>query len=153
MSKSRLGLVLCALLAAGCGGEGGPALVPVEGTVTMDGKPYANANVSFIPDASNSAVTSGSAITADDGSYKARYLSRYGLAPGKYKVTIQKLEVAGDTSTIPKEMLDDPEQLRLSGVTKEMMPPSYSDPDKTTLNIEVADGAGPYPFELDSKGR
>ena len=49
------GLLACALLLTasviGCGGSG-PKYVPVSGTVTLDGKPYGDAVVVFLPKAS-----------------------------------------------------------------------------------------------------
>jgi hypothetical protein len=48
----RSGLMLCAVIAGagGCGG-GGPTYAPVSGTVTLDGKPYGDAVVVFLPKA------------------------------------------------------------------------------------------------------
>ena len=40
-------LVLLTLLVAGATGCGGRAVVPVEGTVTLDGKPLADANIAL----------------------------------------------------------------------------------------------------------
>jgi hypothetical protein len=74
----------------GCGSDPGEAitLVPVTGTITINGKPMANAMVSFIPDAGNKASTAGGDTTGPDGNYMAQYRGRNGLAPGKYKVTV-----------------------------------------------------------------
>jgi hypothetical protein len=48
------GLVLCAAatVAGGCG-RGGPTYAPVSGTVTLDGKPYGDAVVVFLPKATS----------------------------------------------------------------------------------------------------
>jgi len=48
------GLMICALIgvASGCGG-GGPTYAPVSGTVTLDGKPYGDAVVVFLPKATS----------------------------------------------------------------------------------------------------
>jgi len=48
------GLILCALIAmaAGCGG-GGPNYAPVTGTLTLDGKPYGDGVVVFLPKATS----------------------------------------------------------------------------------------------------
>jgi len=45
-----LGTIACCVFLAGCGGPD-YTLVPVSGTVTLDGQPVANANVSFEPQA------------------------------------------------------------------------------------------------------
>jgi hypothetical protein len=74
----------------GCGSDPDKAikLVPVTGTVTLNGKPMANAMVSFIPEVGNTASTAGGDTTGPDGNYLAQYRGRNGLAPGKYKVTV-----------------------------------------------------------------
>jgi hypothetical protein len=144
--------MLAALLLAGCG-SGGPPLVDAEGTVMFDGKPLENAELTFVPDQSNEHITPGSAITADDGTYKARYMGRFGLAEGSYKVTLRKVEIKPDIENMPQEMLDDPAQLEMGGFTQQTLPDTYADINKTSFDIQVASGTGPYNFDLDSKGR
>lgn len=137
----------------GCGGgERLPPLLPVEGTVKMNGKPLVSAELSFIPDPSNKDVTLGSAFTADDGTYKVRFLSKTGLAAGKYVVTVRKSEI-NDMSKVPEEMKNDPGQLELMGLTKPALNDRYSSAEKSPFRIEVAENGGPYDFELDTKGR
>ena len=48
------GLIVCAVvvLAGGCGG-GGPTYAPVSGAVTLNGKPYGDAVVVFLPKATS----------------------------------------------------------------------------------------------------
>lgn len=135
----------------GCG-ESGPPLQKVEGVVTYDGKPLENAELTFAPDPSNKDITPGSAMTADDGSYKARYQSRFGLAEGKYKISIRKIETK-DAAKLPPELKGDPTQMEMMGAFKQALPDKYASLDKSSFMIEVKDGAGPFPFELDSKGR
>jgi len=74
----------------GCGSDPDSAvtLVPVTGTITLDGKPMANAQISFIPEATNAASTAGGDTTGPDGNYLAQYRGRNGLSPGKYRVTV-----------------------------------------------------------------
>jgi hypothetical protein len=45
---SSLGLALLAAVSVGCG-DSGPKYAPVSGTVTLDGKPYGEAVVVFLP--------------------------------------------------------------------------------------------------------
>ena len=153
----RLASLRSALIAAmvfafvGCG-EGGPPLLKVEGTVTFDGKPLENAELTFAPDPSNKDVTAGSAMTADDGTFKARYQSRFGLAEGKYKISIRKVETK-DAAKLPAELKGDPTQMEMLGEFKQSLPDKYASLDKSSFTIEVKSGAGPFDFELDSKGR
>jgi hypothetical protein len=138
--------------AVGCG-EGGPPLLPVEGTVKFDGKPLENAELTFAPDPSNKEVTSGAAMTADDGSYKARYQSRFGLAEGKYKISIRKVEVRNDAN-VPDAIKGDPTQMEMLGLVKQSLPDKYAALDKSSFTIEVKPGSSEkFDFELDAKGR
>jgi len=145
-------LGIAAMTAAGCG-EGGPPLVPVEGVVKFEGKPLVNAELTFAPDPSNKDVTAGSAMTSDDGSYKARYQARFGLAEGKYKISIRKIEVKDDAK-IPDAIKGDPTQMEMLGAVKQSLPDKYASLEKTSFLIEVKSGASDkYDFELDAKGR
>ncbi|WP_165248221.1 carboxypeptidase-like regulatory domain-containing protein [Paludisphaera soli] len=76
-------------LAAGCGdADDSIALVPVKGKVLRNGEPLGNASVSFQPDPSNADQTPGGDTSGPAGTYLARFKTRSGLAPGKYKVTV-----------------------------------------------------------------
>jgi hypothetical protein len=93
-SASRLlvlALVSCGLPGCGSGDEtSGYKLVPVNGTVTMGGKPVEGALVTFVPDEENNPSTPGGDSTGPEGNYKAMFRGRSGLAPGKYKVLISR---------------------------------------------------------------
>jgi len=83
-----LGVVLLPL--AGCG-DGGPSLVKVTGTITVNGKPFPGALVEFMPATSNAVSTLGTDTTGPEGNYMVRSASgRTGLAPGKYTVKVSK---------------------------------------------------------------
>lgn len=80
-------------LLSGCGSDL-PPIAPLTGTVTMDGKPYANGSLMFTP-------TSGGrpslAATDENGKFKAMYnLNTSGALIGKHAVTFEpggKVEV------------------------------------------------------------
>jgi hypothetical protein len=72
----------------GCGSESGPKLVPVSGVVTMNNKPLEGATVSFSPVGGEGAGAED--VTGPGGNYKAMTRGRSGVAPGKYKVVVQK---------------------------------------------------------------
>lgn len=90
MTWIRYASSLVLLGVIGCGGDpdNSITLVPVKGTITLNGKPMANAAVSFVPDAGNKFNTPGGDTTGPEGNYMARFRNRSGLAPGKYKVMI-----------------------------------------------------------------
>lgn len=93
----------------GCG-AGGPEIASVEGTVTMDGKPLANATVVFSPVGGRPA----GARTDEDGHYVLNFGSgRKGAIPGINKIRVTTMseayekedgtKVNGSRETIPVE--------------------------------------------------
>jgi hypothetical protein len=98
-------VVLAAILGlAGCGG--GPKLVPVSGTVTLNGKPMKDAEILFLPDPSSKDGLPAQDQTGPEGNYKVMTLGRAGVVPGKYKVVVTLSTV--DASKIPGSFKDDP---------------------------------------------
>lgn len=77
-----LGLTACAL--AGCGGV---KLVPVEGTVKLDGKPVDGATVTFISD---DGKWTAFGTTDSSGHFSLQSGDKAGTLPGNYKVTVVK---------------------------------------------------------------
>jgi hypothetical protein len=141
-------LVAVAVAAAalfGC--DSGPKLVPVTGTVTLDGKPLEGANIAFVPEQGNSAVTQGTDLTGASGNYKIMYNNRSGLAPGKYKVAISKLEVKPGV-VLPEEFKRDPVMAKMAGLTKESMPDSVSGVGETRFECEVPAAGGSFDFDV-----
>src|SRR5579883_1661443 len=83
----------------GCGGEEEDhiKLVRVSGTITKNGKPMPNAEVSFVPQSGNKDSTPGVDKTGPDGNYLVKFKGRTGVAPGKYKVFVSPaFEVGGE---------------------------------------------------------
>src|SRR5436305_5635610 len=75
----------------GCGGgtdDDNIKLVRVTGTITQNGKPLPNADVSFVPQTGNKDSTPGVDQTGPEGNYMVKYKGRTGVAPGKYQVII-----------------------------------------------------------------
>jgi len=142
MSRRWVPFVSLALASlAGCGSSNEiSGLVPVGGTVTMDGKPLEGATISFVPEPKNDPSTPGSDITGSGGSFKAMYRNRPGLAPGKYKVVINKAGGAADGKKLPDAIAKDPYMAKLAGVNKEEAPPAYADVAKTPLSAEIPAG-------------
>ena len=85
-----LGVALAALAAAGCGG--GPKIAEVSGVVTVNGRPYPNAVVSFQPIGSKENPNPGRgsvAETDENGRFKLVYDgSESGALVGKHRVRI-----------------------------------------------------------------
>jgi len=126
----------------GCGGgkvPQGPKLVPVEGTVTMDGKPLAEASVMF---------GTGSAFGETDanGVFKLKAQGgKPGCPVGEFKVTIEKW-VKADGSVYRSADGVSP----VDAGAKQQIPPRYSNPEKTELKASVKEGGGKFEFQLKS---
>src|SRR5262245_38358181 len=137
--SAGLGVVL--LVVAGCGGD---SPVAVRGTVTPDGTPVEGATVLFLPEGGTGRQATG--LTGADGSFQLTTLSTNdGALRGKYKVVVQY----NQGSEAPpggnvKEVMQGFEkgQKAKRPPPKYVIPPRYSDPDKTELRQEVpASGA------------
>lgn len=142
-------VALLSLVFSGCGsGEDAnlPALVPVTGTVRLDGQPLRAALVTFVPSAENQGMAA-SGYTDEQGKYELRTLHRSAGAPvGQYTVTVSKL-VLKDGSDFPP----DSEVSPMDAGADEKLPPQYSDLARSTLKATVAEGGQPIDFDLKSK--
>ena len=83
--------VILLIVAGGC--SRGSKTIPVQGTVKLDGRPLANASVSFIAEGSGARDAFG--CTDAEGVFHLSTLkSGDGALPGKYKVTVQPVAQA-----------------------------------------------------------
>lgn len=123
----------------GCGGSDAnlPPLVPVTGTITMDGKALESASVTFIP----VGATRGNGATGytdSNGKYElATPGGDKGAPVGQYKVLLSKMVMPdgspyrGESGVAP---MDSP--------AREVLPAKYSDYDQTILKATVPEGGG-----------
>jgi hypothetical protein len=84
--KRWIGLLLLGGL-AGCSSEG-ERLEPVEGRITLAGKPLPGGTVSFRPAAGNATLHHPTGRIAADGTFKLLTNGREGAPAGQYKVLI-----------------------------------------------------------------
>ena len=124
---------------AGCsGGDSGPATYPVTGTVELNGQAVADASLTFHPQGEG---TPAQAETDDGGQFSvSTYFDlgkrqKPGMTPGKYTVTIAKLDL---------------ESIRSTGQPpKNLLPPKYDSQRTSGLEATVtAEGPNEYQFEL-----
>lgn len=138
---------------SGCGGDGRPELVPVEGTVTINGEPLAGATVVFkVVDVGGDYARPSQAITDAQGKFTAgTYAIDDGMPIGTYKVGISKKELA---SKLPDDFNEeDPSQsarpIRYEWIT----PMDAADPETSGITAEVTeDGLEPNTFALEGGG-
>lgn len=143
-SLNRLMVTLAILTTSltGCGG-GGSNLVPVTGRVTYQGKPLANATVTFIPQGDGSL---GVASTGEDGTFTIETGGESGVAPGMCSVTVTKVESSGGGQAALEKMSDaDRQKMMMSGKSKDIIsgtsksaiPAQYGNAMTSGLTFEV----------------
>lgn len=84
-----------ALFLAGCSANQYGDMGLVSGTVTLDGKPYPNAEVTFAPQEGRPS----SGLTDEQGRYELRYIrTTMGAVPGEHRVRIETTPPLRDPS-------------------------------------------------------
>jgi hypothetical protein len=127
-------VVLAIAELAGCSRNGGR--LPLSGIVTLDGRPLADAAISFQPAIGNAGPSSGASVDTN-GNFSIPADS--GLLPGKYVVVIQKWKGTGRTFKDPR-----------SGKPVEITAPiSFKEADKLAATV-AADGQNRFEFHLTS---
>lgn len=126
--------------AAVCGCSGG-GVTRVTGTVTLDGKPLADARVALEGKADRK-LGSASTRTDANGHFQLEADARSGrqLRPGTYRVFISKL--VDKRGKVPED--DDPGQMEASGAVQNLVPAQYSDPERAPT-VELKAGANDLP--------
>jgi len=117
---------LSLVLAPGCG-QSGPRLAPVEGTVTLNGKPVVGALVTFQPDGPLASPSYGE--TDEDGHYFLKFSpQREGAMIGMHTVSI----------TTENENTKQPERL----------PPEYNQRSQLKKEVKDQENVIDFPIEL-----
>jgi hypothetical protein len=127
--------LLWTILGTGCGSDG-LNLAPVNGTVTLDGKPVKGASVEFIPQAPGGSVAYGT--TDENGNYSMYFgSSGTGAVVGRSLVRITS---------------DD--QVSVGGTSyarKEVFPQKYN--ANSELFVDVVSGSNKFDFPCESGGK
>jgi hypothetical protein len=119
---------------AGCGN--GMGVVPVEGTIMLDGQPLVGAEVIFRPADGRPSL----GVTDANGKYTLRDdTDMMGALSGKYKVSISTSGEAAQSGS----------EVGPSGAKVERVTAQYN--KQTTLEVDVTSGGGPLDFKLESK--
>jgi len=142
-------LICLAAMVCGCSKSSKFDLTPVVGTVTLDGQPLADADVTFFHQGSSVPgyqISTGKTDAA--GKYELKAGAKPGAVPGDFKVTVSRI-VSKDGATVTLEEGMDMTQLEMQGLAKQSLPEKYSDYEKTELSAKVENGkAEGYDFPL-----
>jgi len=126
-------------------------LVPVEGIITLDGKPLGAADIMFVPRGETKGQ-GGVAHTDAGGKFELLSQDRKfkGAPVGDYRVVINKLVKPDGSDYVP-----DPNAGPMdTGGFKELLPVVYSDMGQTKLETIVPEGGTKnLEFKLQSKSR
>jgi hypothetical protein len=129
----------CAVLAAGCGGGTKlPPLVPVTGTVTVDGQPVAGAQVGLWPQWQGAPPMQCFGTTDASGNFKVLTDGKEGAPVGQYKVTV----TPGPGMMVPQ---GNPDPRSKPPMPVDM---KYSNVRETDQAINVPEGGGNFPLAL-----
>src|SRR5262245_58782575 len=137
--------LVAAVLNGGCGPtrETIPDLVPVSGTVTYQGRPLADAIVTYFPADGEEEPTELNNIyrptgkTNAQGEFALAWGKNPGAPPGKYVVCISATRLVPDTT--------DPN----GKINENLIPPQYNGVKTSGLKAEVKEeGDNVFPFDL-----
>jgi hypothetical protein len=137
------------LLAVGCGRSDG--LVPVGGTVKLDGVALSGALVEFHAEPGVRG-NGGSAMT--DAAGRFMLLSpqgRKGIFRGEYRITVSCRKPTAEAERQVAELAADGLTPALSNANfREALPAAYTNPDRTTLKQTIGAAGGTVDIDLDS---
>jgi hypothetical protein len=157
MKRSLVLFLLCGALVALPGGCSGSQKGAVKGTVTMDGHPLDQAEIEFVSADSKPPRVEAMARSDDQGEFEIIPSRRQrGLNPGKYYIRISKWvdKKTGKVPEIDAEAGQDPQQLKMAGKLKNIVPERYNSADSLTglLTADIK-GDGSDVLKLEVKGK
>ena len=150
--------IILLMLASGCGDKRKTLGTEyVEGTVTVDGKPVAEATVTFIP-VKEGEGTAAVGLTDANGVYKltatvtgdTKAEPGAGTTPGEYYVGVTKSTTAAPSAAHGAEVKYESTAGKNAKLTHEV-PEKYNLAQKSGLKVTVTEGENKIPLELKSK--
>jgi len=119
--------VVASFLSFGCGepAETVPELVAVTGKVTYQGRPLADASVTFVPADYEEEATERNRVvrpagrTDAEGGYELAWGEHTGAPPGKYTVMVTAFKPSDDSEAKPESLIPEVySSPKTSGITK-----------------------------------
>lgn len=146
-------LASACLSTIGCGPGADPnrrPTAPVTVTLTMEGKPVADAMVIFI--ATEKPMPAAGKTDANGVAQLTTYETGDGAVIGLHKVQVLKTEA---TTAMPAAELDseayDPEAIPTNVQTKSLVPGKYTNSGTSGFTADVKTGANAFKFDMKSK--
>jgi hypothetical protein len=148
-NRTCLTLLTASLALVGCGETDKwtadrPKPVPAMGTVLLDQKPVEGATIVFQPDGGGH-TRAATGVTDAAGEFRLQtYDPNDGAVPGKFKVTVTKVEVESTAASEESNVNDS------SAPTSEwLIPKKYGNSATSGLKAEVTEGGeNDFTFEL-----
>jgi len=133
-------LLISVYALVGCSGSDGPQVAPVEGTVTWQGKPLADAGVAFTPEKGPVAI----GRTDESGQFSLSTQGRDGAVVGSHRVTIEAFQPPPPG----KEAVSAEGEVLIAPVSR--IPSKYGILTKSGLEARVTanDSENSFEFEL-----
>ena len=128
----------------GCNSEKVETLVPVVGTVKVQGKPLTLGWITFYPDEARGNTSARLPLVeiTTDGTYELTTNGKPGAPPGFYKVVIAATR---DVIPVRPPRTQDGKPAPLNWLTHE----KYTKPQSTDLLIEVVENPAPGAYDLE----
>jgi hypothetical protein len=115
----------------GCNSASISGTVPASGKVTYKGAPVEGAIITFVPEGNGRTAT---ATTTAGGVFSLTTVDSPGAMPGKYKVTVDKVQYAAAGSPSMEEAArGNPAESQ----AKRVLPAKYANPASTPLAMDV----------------
>lgn len=132
---------------SGCGGQSGPTLHPVTGTVLYNGRPVEGAVVAF---RGEGALRLATGTTDSQGRFELSTLKEGdGTVAGKHQVTVSKFVVEGGMGSGPVSMDDAAKSPQSAPQSRNELPEKYADAARSLLEFTVsADGPNDFQIQL-----
>jgi hypothetical protein len=131
-SGRGIGVALTLLVPLGCG-RGGPTMYDVSGTVTIDGSPAQNVQVTFMPVGGSLPVASGNVDATGRYSLSSGADNRQGAAAGTNKVVLRTLEGGSEADVAARYTSGQGK----APVEKAAFPKEYQSVETTPTQVEV----------------
>jgi hypothetical protein len=140
-------VALCLFSLTGCQPSDRLNLVPVVGTLTLDGQPLEGAIVTFAPQSSEAVAASGTSDASGRYALSTAGAHRPGAVPGSYNITVMKLNVKNLSEA---EQAAAQAKMQNQGIT--MAPPTTEAKQLLPLKYRNAATSG-FTATVDQKGK